>query len=240
MDEHIRTAKLDKIRKLFAQAQDVAGTPEADAFNLRAFDLLARYGIDEAEARRTSGTGLVGVRCVELVPTGPYVPSQVGLLTGIAGSLHCYTLRQRRPDRVLVWGVAGHVTRVKLLWSVLVPQMLAGAGRMRPEPGERVAVKVYRSSWMRGFTGEIERRLSGAERHAAAQSRAPGMELELITDADRAARAAQEWARSQGKKIVTPRSRLQHSRTASEHGRNAATRVDLGQTGLGSRRALEP
>ena len=39
---------LDRIRKLFAKAESVAGTPEAEVLLERAYALLAKYGVDEA------------------------------------------------------------------------------------------------------------------------------------------------------------------------------------------------
>jgi hypothetical protein len=241
MTDDVRAAKLEKIRKLFAQAADVAGTPEADVFNARAFDLLARYGIDEAEARRSTDTGPAEVRLVELTPNGAYLTQQIDLLTMLARSLHCYPLVdvRQQPKRVLVWGIEQHTARVQLLWSMLMPQMLAGAARMRPEPGSYTGVKVYRTSWMRGYIHEIGRRLTNAEQQAAEQSTAPGMALELVTDASRAKQEGKDFiAGLTGVTLSTTRTRGQHSRDAAERGRAAGARANLGQTGLGSRRAL--
>ncbi|MBB1017047.1 DUF2786 domain-containing protein, partial [Dietzia sp. DQ11-71] len=39
---------MDRVRKLFAKAESVAGTPEAEVLLERAYALLAKYGVDEA------------------------------------------------------------------------------------------------------------------------------------------------------------------------------------------------
>jgi len=44
----------DKVGKLLRQAEDVAGTPEEQVFLAKAFELMAKYGIDESEARVTA------------------------------------------------------------------------------------------------------------------------------------------------------------------------------------------
>ncbi|MBL1080259.1 DUF2786 domain-containing protein [Nocardia sp. 2] len=226
---------LDKVRKLLAKAASVAGTPEAEALNAKAFELIAKYGIDEAQARQQSGQEPAQIERAEFQIAGQYVAQQRALLNRLALALHCAPVRDRRDgqETMAVYGVPAHTARVRVLFASLMPQMLAGAARVPIRGSSAAQTRQVRKSWMYGFYCEISARLTGAETRAAEIS-APGTALVLVDDAQRADAAM----RAEIGKVVKRRSQARYYATHAEMGAAAAKRVDLGQTGLGSRRAL--
>ena len=78
VDGHRSSEKaLDRVRKLFAKAESVVGTPEAEVLLERAYALLAKYGVDEALARTGPDTA-AEVAVIDHVISGSYQPDQVG------------------------------------------------------------------------------------------------------------------------------------------------------------------
>jgi hypothetical protein len=229
---------LDKVRKLFAKAESVAGTPEADIFNAKAYDLIAKYGVDETAARERAGEGPAPIVTVDITLTGPYITQQRGLLQSIAKSLHCAPLwmsRKTGPDRDIIVGTSNHTDRVQVLFSMLMPQMLAGAAKVRPHAGSTVGVKPYRRSWMLGFLNEVDTRLGAAEKSAADEQ--PGTGLVLLSDAKRADQQLRAEL-TPGSRIVSRATRHGYDGHAANKGREAGANVNLGGTGIGGARAL--
>ncbi|MBB0990517.1 DUF2786 domain-containing protein, partial [Dietzia sp. SLG510A3-40A3] len=109
---------LDRVRKLFAKAESVAGTPEAEVLLERAYALLAKYGVDEALARTGPDTAAAEVAVIDHVISGSYQPDQVGLVAALAAAMHCRAVTSARGDgtRVVhIVGVRRHVERVGML-----------------------------------------------------------------------------------------------------------------------------
>ncbi|MFI5778715.1 DUF2786 domain-containing protein [Nocardia sp. NPDC051570] len=225
---------LDKVRKLLTKAENVAGTPEADVLNAKAFQLIAKYGIDETAARERSGEGPAPIGIARFTISGQYQREQSFLLHILSRALHCKPLMLDGNDSHVVYGTAGHIERLRVLFATLMPQMLAGASRVRPHYGARTGVKAYRMSWMRGFYAEVGSRMTDAEGTAAAESE-PGTALVLMDDAKRAEAAMQA---DHGGQIRDVKSRSRHDSSAAAAGAAAGQRVNLGQTGVGGRRAI--
>lgn len=216
----------ERVRKLFAKAESVAGTPEAEALLERAYALLAKYGVDEALAREESGSRSGQIIVLDHVVTGKYRPDQVSLVSSLAVAMHCRAVTSTRHDGtrvVYVVGVRRHVERVGMLAGALTGVMLAAAARQGPEPG--VSAVTHRKSFMTGFAFEVGRRLAAAERGAVAESAdAAGAGLVLRSDA----RQADEGMRSHFPGSVRgTRRRVGTSGIAD--GRRAGGSVDLGQ-----------
>lgn len=224
---------LDRVRKLFAKAESVAGTPEADVLLEHAYSLLARYGVDEALARSGPDPSVDEVTVSDHVVSGPYQPDQVGLVASLAAAMHCRTVSSHRRDgtRVVhIVGVRRHVDRVTMLAGALTAVMLAAAARQRPDPG--VATVSHRKSFMTGFAVEVGRRLGAAERGAVADSvDADGAGLVLRSDVRRAddglARHFPDAVRGARRRIGT---------SGIEAGRRVGGSVDLGQRRFGGER----
>ncbi|MGF7236258.1 MAG: DUF2786 domain-containing protein [Frankia sp.] len=161
---------LDRIRKLLAKAEDPAVTPaEADAYNAKVADLIARYGVDRAllSADRP-GSDPAGDTIIALDP--PYARDKAGLLWAVASAFGCRAVRRestlagRRTLGLHLFGMASDLERTELLYTSLLVQAAHGLAVGRPRPGEDV--RAYRRSWYAGFAGAVHRRLSEAEEAA--------------------------------------------------------------------------
>jgi hypothetical protein len=161
----------DKVAKLLRQAEDVAGTPEESVFQAKAFEILAKYGIDQA----TVEAARAGINASELPAdaiklsvqiTGTYAAAQTMLVNSVARALHCRCVYSRAGGEhvVHVYGMPHHVDRVRVLWDILRPQMVRQAGTVRPEWGNHV--KSYRRAWIAGFASTIGRRIAEQETKA--------------------------------------------------------------------------
>ena len=218
-----------RVRALLTQATDQAGTPEGDAFQARAFNLIARYGINEAALRPCDDTEIIG-RTIEL--GGAYTPIQLQLAGAIGEALHCYvqgTGTGRKVSAFMVYGKARHVDRVVLLFSILNPQMVTAAGRL-PAAFDVPRV-VQKRSFMLGFVYGVSKRLRAAEESVTEEA---GKAVAVLDDYA-AAKAHAEQENGKGRAM---RSRAARDRRYVSEGVSAADGVDLGQERIGGRIAI--
>ena len=218
-----------RVRALLAQATDQAGTPEGDAFQARAFNLIARYGINEAALHPCDGTEMIG-RTIEL--GGAYTPIQLQLAGAIGEALHCYVQGMgtgRRISAVMIHGKARHVDRVVLLFSILNPQMVAAADSL-PAAFDVPRV-VQKRSFMLGFVYGVSKRLRAAEESVVEEA---GQAVAVLDDYA-AAKAHAEQENGKGRAM---RSRAARDQRYVSEGVSAADGVDLGQERVGGRVAI--
>lgn len=225
-----REAMLSRIRKLLAQADNVVGTPEAEAFEAKAFALLAEHGIAESEARahQEQGTGQDVVEALTFNHAGRYPRQQQRLLIEIALALHCtVTTKSSDPTYSKLWGVKLHTDRVRALFGILNPRMAAGVMDAVQPPFSYESTKAFRISWMTGYAASIGNRLERAEKEAAdardTATASTSTALVLISDRDRAIAA-------RDKAIPNLRKASYKPRVTSDgyyQGREAGNRVDL-------------
>jgi len=170
-------AVLAKVRKLLAQAEDPACTPqEAEAFTAKAAALVAAHGIDEA-LLAAKAPGRDRLADLELDLPAPYAREKALLGSEVARALRCEAVlrRQRRHDdawnarteiSLHVFGHRSDLQAFELLFASLLVQGTRDLTRSRVPRGEHVAA--YRRTWWIGFAGAVGRRLAEAERAAAA------------------------------------------------------------------------
>lgn len=187
-----RADRLDRVRKLLAKAER-AGTPEeAETYNAKAVELMARHGIDEAlladGAEQADEIGMLRISIED-----PYSGGKARLLGWIAAALRCRWVMHGatggKVAAVTVFGYASDRERVELLYTSLLMQATAQLVRVRPPwPGESVAA--YRRSWLQGFSAIVHTRLLAAETKAATdaadRTSTAGKSTELVL-ADRGA-----------------------------------------------------
>lgn len=190
-----RTDRLERVRKLLAKAER-AGTPEeAETYNAKAVELMARHGIDEALLSAGLGAGdprrdAIGVLRVAM--EDPYSGGKARLLGWIAAALRCRWIMHGavagKVAAVTVFGFASDRERVELLYTSLLLQATGQLVRLRPpDPWESVAA--YRRSWLQGFAAQVHQRLLLAETEAVQSTPGGGAELVLAdrgTQVDRA------------------------------------------------------
>jgi hypothetical protein len=158
---------LAKVRKLLAKAENPACTEqEAEAYNKKAAELIAAYGIDRALlAAKDPTTDKIGDRIVDL--ESPYALSKADLLSAIARSMRCRAvLRSRWADgkrikSMHLFGYDSDLERAELLFTSLLLQSAHGVANAHVPPHE--STKTFRLAWLAGFTVEVEQRLRAAE-----------------------------------------------------------------------------
>lgn len=224
---------LKRVQGLLSKAESVAGTPEADVFMQKAFELMSKYGVNESVARAGVGDDSSEVGTWEFVARGKYLLDQMLLVNAVSKALHCTAIRLNGGKTLRVYGAKRHLDRVASLAGFLVGYMLAEAGKARStHPG--VSTVAYRKSVMSGFTSTVAARLREAEQTATAEtSDVTGTEVVLVSDARRAAAAMRkDFPR-------TTSSGARRSSAGYSAGAAAASGVDLGgRNRVGGRAAI--
>jgi Protein of unknown function (DUF2786) len=223
-------ALLQRVRKLLAKAEADGVTPaEAEALTAKAAELMARYGIDRALlAAQHPGTDQPADRVIDI--PNPWARVQAHLLCGLASALRCQPviLPSAGPGtRIHVFGFASDIERTDILYTSVLVQMwraLAAA----PVPAQARNVRVWRRSWLLGFTTAVVHRVRAAEQRAAQQAAAPEAgsrsRAELVL-ADR----QQIIQRNLGQAYpVTRRSRVTYTGSGYGDGYSKGTQAELG------------
>ena len=210
----------EKIAKLLRQAEDVVGTPEEAVFQAKAFELMAKYGIEQAQVDAAArGLDLSDLRnAIKWVVAidGKYAQAQMLLLHNLAHALHSKTVYSKSRGyglQMSVYGVADHIERIKVLWAILQPQMMRLVDQVRPEEDlggykrvynydthESVLVRTsgagrlrtYRRSWIAGFGSTIGDRLRTQENKALQEAESDGALVLFRGDTERAEIALRE------------------------------------------------
>jgi Protein of unknown function (DUF2786) len=234
---------LERVRRLLSKAEGATTESERDAYNAKAAELIARYGIEEALlAAAESGPQQPADRVVDLEP--PYARDKASLLSAVAGPLGVRgVLRSTRSTAgtrlsMHLFGMNSDLERVDVLFTSLLVQAAYGLAVARPADAFE-SVAAYRRSWMLGFAYTIQQRLVAAERAAAQradssrrQEAAAGPSVSLVL-ADRAAIVDRVVAEAYPRLRSAPSRLLSGSGTAE--GAAAARRADLGGRRLGKR-----
>ncbi|WP_328448673.1 MULTISPECIES: DUF2786 domain-containing protein [unclassified Amycolatopsis] len=233
--------QLERIRKLLAKAEDPAVTEaEAEAYNKKAAELVARYGIDQAMLAET-GASVDDIGTLTIPMDDPYSRDKASLLTSVAYPLRCRTLLHRvgqKVESVTVFGYQSDLGRVELLFTSLLLQASTQLNRVRPGgffPGESLAA--YRRTWLHGFARAVHERLSLAEQEAV-RTAAPGARSAELVVRDRSALVQHRFDEEYGDlRSAAPR-RLSGSGYLDGH--DAGTKANLDPSALTRRRRALP
>lgn len=191
MSEDKRQQITEKVAKMLRQAESVAGTPEEGVFQARAFELLAKYGIDmtAVQAKRQGMDMPQGAIEWEVLMKGKYEHAQMLLITSIARSLHCscvYRTNRIKQLFVQVYGMPHHIERVQMLWSILQPQVMRHAGTVSAPLGGNTMR--YRRAYIAGFASAVSTRIREQESRAV-ESAGGGLPVLYKSDQERAEQA---------------------------------------------------
>lgn len=218
----------DKVAKLLRQAEDVVGTPEEAVFQAKAFELMAKYGIEQASVdAAVRGLDVSDLRnAIKWVVKieGKYAAAQMQLLHNIALALHSRTVysknRYSKELHMHVYGVSDHIERIKMLWAILQPQMMRLVDSVRPDYDLRGTeyrysydtneyqqvrttgagkLRAYRRSWIAGFGSTVGQRLRSEENKALVHAESSGALVLFRNDAERAELAMREMNPRMGK-----------------------------------------
>jgi hypothetical protein len=158
----------DKVRKLLAQAEDPAATPEeAQAFTMKAQQLMTKYAIDLAMV--VDAAGADQMTALGWVLPGPYAGHKVSLVNAVARANDCraiYSELSAGRKHIEVMGYATDVEWVQTLSRSLEVQLaaaLATAARAKPDG---VHGRTFAVGFVMGFIREVSARLKQARRAA--------------------------------------------------------------------------
>lgn len=219
----------DKIRALLNQAADRAGTPEGDAFQARAFDLIAKYGLSENDIRRGYEPGEIITETYQL--HGPYMPEKRILLREISGPLGVYMVYYQGTDRALLTGTERNIERAIFLYELIEIQAMREAAGQYGDA--YTATRTVRRSFLQGYAARIGGRLHRAENDAREDMAAHGA-LVPLDEYDRAMNHAHANMRIGSAR----RSRSGFSADGFSRGGDAADRADIGNTRVAGARQL--
>ncbi|MGW0859902.1 DUF2786 domain-containing protein [Streptomyces sp. NPDC002690] len=178
--------KLDTIRALLAKAEDPR-TPESEAelARRRAFEMMAKYGVEEAMlGDGQPSRDAVIAKYVDL--PNPWAMSRVRLICFIAQSVGCKAVHMGvwgKGRRVHIVGHESDIQRAEVLYASLLIQMFGGLGAQVVPYGVRSA-RAWRTSWTLGFIERVIARLEAIEQAARAaaseETSATGRSGELV------------------------------------------------------------
>ena len=164
---------LDKVRALLAKAESTEFDEEAETYTAKAQELMARYAIDEATVEAGGGKGSgseVGMTRVAI--DDPYAAPKVLLLQHVARANRCRSMWIEGAGLCTVFGTAGDLRVVEMLFTSLLVQAVAAmrrAGSQFDDRG-RSRTRSFRQSFVVAFGSRIGERLQEANRAAAARA----------------------------------------------------------------------
>src|SRR5262249_40237825 len=167
--------RLAKVRKILAKAERAATPEEAESYNRKAAELIAKWGIDaalvaQAEPRADKITDK------RITLDQPYARDKASLLWAITNPLRIkavlltskgWDAKQRRGKNTYtmhLFGFASDMERAEVLFTSLLLQAHTDLYRQAIPYGEDR--DAYRRSWLAGFSSAVSRRLYEAERQA--------------------------------------------------------------------------
>lgn len=226
---------LEKVRKLLAQAEDQAGTPEGEVFSKRAEEMMIRHGIEQDVLDAAEGKGKGDLGATRLFLPTPYAKEKSALAGAIIDHNQCQGVvhwKRTRTGRlsagsgltVSVYGFDRDRSTVEFLFTSLSVQAVKGMHAAFVPIDEDPAT--FRASWMLGFANGVRQRMAEMSLRAQrdADSTSTGAAVVL---ADKQSQVEQYVASlyphvSQGRAMRT-------SGSGVGAGRRAGRSADLGQ-----------
>lgn len=254
----------DKISKLLRQAENVAGTPEADAFLAKAQELMTMYAIDEDMIRRAEGKdrpdAIVTKESARYTGIFQVALMQIGFAVVRANDCQAYFVQHeyQKPKNhmLMVTGYESDVDAAILLDTSLQVQCASAMNRWwRTLDGHELYSKMQsfkaRREFICGFSAGVSSKLQAARRAgetAAKQNEAKRAAADLSvasTSVEVAIRdkrqTVKDWYDAQyGSSIRSVHRKYQSGgRAARDAGTAAGQQANVGQPGLGgSRRSI--
>lgn len=217
---------VSKIRALLAKAEAVAGTPEADAFSERAFDLIAKYGITLTESTEGGPDPEAVVKLSIILPEA-HAAARRDLMWAIAGAFKCSGVYSQHDRKLVLFGVRRNLARFKIVNTLVFPQMVnAAAHTIGANPFDKAATEEHRASFMAGFAASIRERIEASEHRVhltSGHTRAVAFEDDYTR-----ARKAQDAAYPH----AVPGNYSQRNGSGYGAGSTAGAGTDVGQTAV--------
>ena len=230
------TTIINRVKALIAKAESSPYPPEADAFMVKAQELINDHAIDQA---RLTGADPTSVGHETLQMKGTYTKERCLIWSAAANANRCQILTlstygSSKISNLTLIGREQDRQLVRLLATSLELQAVRRLDDLDPNATTGSPV-VQRRSFLRGFALEVADRLRRSGHTHAVVSQAAEQALVLARDAvDRY--VGENFDVSSGR-----RGSAQHDGMAFSHGRRAGARADVGSTRIGSdRRSLPP
>ena len=230
------TSLLAKVRKLLAKAEATDNANEAEAFSMKAAQLIAVHRLDPARLGGPAADDRLVSRQV-VIGRGAYTRARLALLGAVVEHHGGQLAWRSGPDGTTaeVVGFAGDLEPALVLYESLHLQassQLAGVRRATPAATQR-----WRRAFLFGFVARVGELLAATSREAAATHRetTPDRALPARRDRDAEVREFAEVAFGPTVAARTPRPAVAGGWV---QGQRAAGGADLGRDRLRSRRAL--
>ena len=152
---------LERVRHLLAKAESTTFEPEAEAFTLKAHELIARYSIDQVPMTDAGSAEPCRPVTARLAIDDPYLRQKCVLISRIARVHHCRTSWYRAWGILTLVGFPADVAAVELLSTSLLLQAqeaLMEIGRQAPS-GSEERTKAFRSAFIVSFGQRMSERL---------------------------------------------------------------------------------
>ncbi len=233
-------AWLRRVQALLAKAESTEFPAEAETLLAKAQELMARHAIDEAmlDAATCITPGEVVSETVVVHP--PYAGPKASLLCRVAEANGCRTVIARSavggPQHCVLVGHRSNITGATTLFAALsmhaTRAMLAAVVPAYDTP------RRFRHAFLLHFAARISERLQEAAHVARVDAEEAGGSAVALVLADRSHAVDRAFA------TQFPHVRLVRSQSSSlagaQHGRAAADRAALGQSGLRATPTLRP
>jgi hypothetical protein len=237
--------RLEKIRALLAKAEATPFPEEAETFNTKASELMAKYSIDEAMLARDRGDGSAPGELVVVVHR-PYTAQKALLVCEVARCFGCRGVRflggpGSTSEEVRVVGFPVDLELVETLVTSLLVQLSGSMLRSQPAFSSAAGSAAWRRSFISGVVGAVIERLES--RRAAVivdvteASTTVGSPSVALVLADRAATVEDEFRRRHPHLRIS-RVSSGSSRHGHAAGQVAGRTADLGGDRLGASRSL--
>jgi hypothetical protein len=185
---------LDRVRALLAKAESTEFPEEAEAFTAKAQELMARHSIDHALLMATTG-GSDTPYGIRIGIDNPYEQAKALLLQKVAEANRCRPVWSKALGFGTVFGFAGDLDSVELLYTSLLVQATTAMVRegSRKDRSGRSRTRSFRLSFLNAYAIRIGERLYAAtEQVSRAASEAEGSDrlLPVLAARDDAVREA--------------------------------------------------
>lgn len=180
-----------KVQALLTKAERAATEHEAEAFQAKAMELIAKHGIDQAmlDAKRQSEGGKAEDVVIKYVTIrNPYSEIKARMVAWVVMNMRCRAVLNpdrtgRSTGRVTVIGFESDVERAIQLVTSLLLQLTAQVGKQR-DPWNYTPVRTYRNNWAAGFAVSVSNRVrdyeTRAQKTAESDSDGPSTALVLV------------------------------------------------------------
>ncbi len=219
---------LDKVRALLAKAEATTFEAEAEAFTVKAHELMARHLIDDAvlaAGRRSTGRTTARPITIRLPIDAPYAAPKATLIAVVADAGGCRAVHHQSLGLTSVVGHAADVAAVELLFTSLLVQAQS-AMHEQARLGEAHRRRGFRSAFLTAFAYRVGERLrEGNDAVRRSVEEATGQSLVPVL-AERTA-AVQDAFDEIFTDVVTRRPPRRWDHRGAASGRNAANRAQL-------------